>query len=102
YPRRRARSNPCPARSDTTMTIEEFAQLVPGFSTMGHVEKIKCFVWFLQAHRSQNRVSATDIRGCYAALHYVPPGNPSSLMRQMKDTDPPDLLRHQGGYRLEG
>src|SRR5438067_2008893 len=32
------------------MTLEEFAQLVPGLSGMSHVDKIKHFNWFMANH----------------------------------------------------
>lgn len=84
------------------MTLEDFAQLVPGLAGMSHVDKIKHLAWFVLTQDSRDRVTTTEIRRCYGQLHYALPGNISNQLQQMADKKPPDLLKDSRGFRLEG
>ena len=84
------------------MTLEEFAQLVPGLSGMSHVEKIKHFGWFLQTQENRQRFTAADVRRCYDQLNWAPTANVSSQLQQMADKRPPDLLKNAQGFCIEG
>jgi hypothetical protein len=83
------------------MTIEEFAQLVPGLAGMSHVERIRHFAWFVLTQENRDRFGAADITRCYDKLHIVKPGNIHSQLQQMADKRPPKLLKDTKGYRLE-
>ncbi len=83
------------------MTLEDFAQLIPGLSGMSHVEKIKHFGWFVQTHEGRARFTTSDIRRCYEQLHSAPSGNISQQLRQMAGKRPPDVLKDARGFRLE-
>jgi hypothetical protein len=84
------------------MNIEEFALLVPDLATMKHVDKIKHFAWFVQTQQQQSKFTAVDIQQCYDKLHYASPTNLRNLLKQMAAKRPPDLLRDNSGYRIEG
>jgi hypothetical protein len=84
------------------MTLEEFAQLVPGLSGMSHVDKIKHFGWFLQTHEDRARFTTSDVRRCYEQLSWAPAANVSQQLQQMTDKKPPDLLKNPQGFCLEG
>jgi len=84
------------------MTLQEFAQLVPGLSGLAHVEKIKHFGWYLHTQESMERFATGDIRRCYESLHYFLPGNLTQLIQQLAEKSPPGLLRNSNDYRLEG
>src|SRR4051812_47145103 len=83
------------------MTLDEFAQLIPGLGGMSHVDKIRHFAWFLLAHEKRERFSTADIRRCYEGLHCATPANLSSQLQQMAEKRPPDLLKDSRGLRLE-
>jgi len=83
------------------MTLEEFAQLVPGLSGMSHVDKIKHFGWFLQTHENRQRFTSADIRRCYERLSWAAPTNPSQQLQQMAEKKPPDLLKNTHRFCLE-
>lgn len=81
------------------MNLQDFATQVSGFAELSHPEKIKHLVWYLHAHKQKERVSADDIRSCYAALHYDAPTLPRDLARLVERGE---VLRDGGGHRLEG
>lgn len=83
------------------MTLEEFGRIVPGLSVMSHVEKIIHLAWFVLTQNNQDRFSPSDIRTCYEQLHFSPPANIGSQLRQMAEKKPPQLLKDARGYRLE-
>jgi hypothetical protein len=83
------------------MTLDEFAQLVPGLPGISHVERIKHFGWFVLTQEKKERFSAADITRCYDHLHLVKPGNVHELLRQLTDKKPPEVLKDSRGYRLE-
>lgn len=84
------------------MTLEEFAQLVPGLSAMSNVDKIKHLAWYVLSQDGRDRFTTGDIRRCFDQLHYAPPGNLSGQLQQMADGKPPKLLKDSRGFRLEG
>jgi hypothetical protein len=75
------------------MTLEEFAQIVPGLAGMTHVERIKHFAWFLLTQEKCERFQTGDLRKLYEQLHYAQPSNMTQLCQQMVDKKPPDLLK---------
>jgi hypothetical protein len=83
------------------MTLEEFAQLVPGLSGMSHVDKIRHFAWFLLTQEGKDRFSPADVRHCYERLHFAGPSSMNRQFQHMSEKKPPDLLKDSKGYRLE-
>jgi hypothetical protein len=83
------------------MTLEEFVQLIPNFSGMSHVDRIRHMGWFLLSQEKRDRFAAADVTRCYDQLHLVKPGNVHSQLQQMTDKKPPELLKDSRGYRLE-
>lgn len=84
------------------MTLEEFAQLIPGLAGMSHVDKIKHLAWYVLTQDGRDRFTTADVRRCYDQLHYAPPGNISTQLQQLADKRQPELLKDSRGFRLEG
>lgn len=83
------------------MTLEEFAQLVPGMTGMSHTDRLKHFAWYVHSQQKKDRFAPSDITRCYDQLHLVKPGNVHALLQQLADKKPPELLKDSRGYRLE-
>ncbi len=83
------------------MTLEEFAQLIPGMEGMSHTDRIRHFGWFVHTQQQKDRFAPADITRCYDQLHLGKPGNVHGLLQQIADKKPPELLKDTRGYRLE-
>lgn len=84
------------------MTLEEFAQLVPGLAGMSHADKIRHLAWYALTQDGRERFATGDIRRFYDQLHYDLPGNLSGQLQALADKKPRDLLKDSRGFRLEG
>jgi hypothetical protein len=83
------------------MTLEEFAQLVPGMAGMSHTDRIRHFAWYVHTQEKKERFAPADITRCYDQLHIGKPVNIHGQLQQLADKKPKELLKDSRGYRLE-
>jgi hypothetical protein len=83
------------------MTLTEFAGIVPDFNNLTPRDLICHFAWFLHVHKSKENVGYADVRACFREL-YLKEVDVTTYLPQMANKREPDLIRHKGGYRLEG
>jgi hypothetical protein len=81
------------------MELAELKQAVPGLADKSHYDKIKIFGWWLHVHKPQATFVGADIAKCYDALHFAKPSSFSAYIGQLADKK--ELLKSNGGYRLE-
>lgn len=74
---------------------------IPDFHNWNHVKKVKLFAWFLHAE-GKEYFSSTDIRLAYEKLHLDKPANITSLLDQLSEKNPKELLKTAKGYSLVG
>lgn len=83
------------------MDLKDLIDLVDDFDSKEPREKIRLFAWFLHAHRKKETFDNAAIRACFREIHALDPGV-SVYLPRMADRRPRDLVRHGGGYKLEG
>lgn len=83
------------------MELTDFAVMVPGFTVMTHMERIKHLGWFLHVHRGRERFAPTNIKDCYDQLHLEKPQNFASLLNSLAERNPKVVLKDSKGFRLE-
>ena len=81
------------------MQLAEFVAEVRVFEGLQPREQIKLFGWFLHPHGNAPSFDNDTIRACFRHLHMATP-EVHKILPRMADTKPPELLRHNGGYRL--
>jgi hypothetical protein len=84
--------------------MEDLAAIVgtiSDFHSWNHVRKIKLFAWFLHSQGKEHFGSA-DIRLIYDKLHADRPTNITSLLDQLSEKSPKELLKDSRGYSLVG
>jgi hypothetical protein len=74
---------------------------IPDFHSWNHVKKIKFFAWFLHS-QGKEHFSSTDIRLIYEKLHVDKAANITSLLDQLSEKNPKELLKDSRGYSLVG
>jgi hypothetical protein len=81
--------------------IAAIVATIPDFHGWNHVKKIKLFAWFLHS-QAKEQFSTTDIRLLYEKLHIDKPANITSLVDQLSEKNPKELLKDSRGYSLVG
>jgi hypothetical protein len=81
--------------------LNAFIGTIPDFQSWNHVKKIKLFAWFLHS-QGKEYFSSTDIRLVYEKLHLDKPANITSLLDQLAEKIPKELLKSSKGYLLVG
>jgi hypothetical protein len=74
---------------------------IPDFHGWNHVKKIKLFAWFLHS-QGKEQFSSTDIRLAYEKLYIDKPANITSLLDQLSEKNPRELLKGSRGYSMVG
>ena len=82
------------------MQLQELVEQVPGFDGAAPKEQIRVFAWWLHAHGGKELFGPRDIRGCYGQLHINEPPALATYLTRMSESDPKDLLREMGQYKL--
>jgi hypothetical protein len=84
--------------------MEDIAAIVAtilDFHDWNHVKKIKLFAWFLHSQGTE-QFNSTDIRLIYEKLYIDKPTNIASLLDQLSEKNPKELLKDSRGYSLVG
>jgi len=81
--------------------IAAIVSTVSDFHSWNHVKKIKLFAWFLHS-QGKDHFSSTDIRVIYEKLHLDRPANITSMLDQLSEKNPKELLKDSRGYSLVG
>lgn len=81
--------------------IAAIVATIQDFHGWNHVKKIKLFAWFLHS-QGKEQFSSTDIRLIYEKLYADKPANITSLLDQLSEKNPKELLKDSRGYSLVG
>jgi hypothetical protein len=81
--------------------LAAIAGTISDFHNWNHVRKIKFFAWFFHS-QGKEYFSSTDIRLAYEKLHLDKPANITSLLDQLSEKNPKELLEDARGYSLVG
>lgn len=81
------------------MDLREFVAVVGDFDSLGGPQKIKLIAWHLHIHQGRARFDKSDIRKCFAELHFTPPDMSMYFPRLIKAGD---FLTDREGVRLSG
>jgi hypothetical protein len=82
------------------MELSDIKRETSGLSDKSHAEKIKIFAWYLHTQKQKAHFQPADIKGCYDALHLIPPQSFGGYFTNLLGTN--DLLKNAQGYRLAG
>jgi hypothetical protein len=82
------------------MELKEFVAAVPGFTALGHPDKILHFGWYLHTQRQKATFSQAEIRACYKDHHMEPP-NLSEAFTRLVAKKPKVMLLEKSAYKLE-
>lgn len=85
-----------------SLELQSLVRGIAGYRGWNHAEKIKFFAWFLHTKENLTRIKASQVEGCYAAIHDDPPTNIGSMLNQMSLRKPKIFLKDKQGYSLSG
>lgn len=83
------------------MELQQLSSIVPRFTTLSHVQKIKLFAWFLHSQSNKEYFTAADIRNCYRALSLEEPTNINRMLNSLEEKKPKEILKSSRGFALE-
>lgn len=80
------------------MTLDEFAESIPNFSSRAAPGLVILFAWYLHSEQKQTYIKARELTSCFDKLTLSPPSNIHSLLDRL--TDSKIFLKDRHGYRL--
>jgi hypothetical protein len=82
------------------MELTDLASIVPNFTGLAQVERVKIFGWHLHVHKGKDLFTTADVRLCYDALHLEAP-NIADILAKLAERKPKVVLRSRNQYKLE-
>jgi hypothetical protein len=76
------------------MELTDFVTLIPNFTGLSHVERVKILGWYLHVYRGKEWFTTTDVRHCYEALHLEIP-NIADVLAKLAEKKPKVMLSTQ-------
>ncbi|HVV82091.1 MAG TPA: hypothetical protein VHE35_03385 [Kofleriaceae bacterium] len=82
-------------------TLDDYVRRIPGFTDLGHTDKIRFFAWYVHDVEGKEFFEQADITACFKKLGMERPGSLGSYMASLASRTPPEVLRGRKGYQLE-